>query len=139
MARLTSPQREKFARLYVRYGNASRAYRGAYNVREDTLPTTIWSAASTILADSKVSKRVDELAEQAAKRAVVNAAGLVTELEQARSLALELELPSAAVSATMGKARITGHLKAPEGNAVGNVSTGININITIEPADAGLL
>ena len=56
------------------------------------------------------SRRTDELKERGAARAEVSVASLLSELEDARLLALKLGQASAAVAATMGEAKITGHI-----------------------------
>jgi hypothetical protein len=42
-------KQEHFARTFVETGNASEAYRRAYDVGEDTKPKTIWECASKLL------------------------------------------------------------------------------------------
>ena len=56
-----TPKQEAFTLKYVECGNASEAYRHAYDVGEDTKPETIWKEAHTLLADPKVARRVLEL------------------------------------------------------------------------------
>ena len=53
-------KQEKFAQKFVECGNASEAYRHAYNT-ENMLDKTVWERASVELAKSKVSARVGEL------------------------------------------------------------------------------
>jgi len=43
-----TPKQEKFANLYVELGNASEAYRQAYDVGVDTKDETIWAKSSAI-------------------------------------------------------------------------------------------
>ena len=62
MNKLT-PKQEKFANLYVELGNASEAYRQAYDVGVDTAEGTINVKASRLLKESKISLRVAELQE----------------------------------------------------------------------------
>jgi phage terminase small subunit len=105
-----TPKQEAFARIYVETSNASEAYRQCADVAEDTKPESIWASASRMLSDVKVLQRVDELQKEAAERTLVTVARLMEELEEARALALAEKQSSAAVSATMGKARINGLL-----------------------------
>ena len=58
-----TPKQEKFANLYVELGNASEAYRQAYDVGVDTKDETIWAKSSAMLKEDKVSIRVRELQE----------------------------------------------------------------------------
>ena len=66
--------------------------------------------ASRLMSNDKVAARVAELQERGAIRAEITIADLVTELEEARGAALSAETPqsSAAVAATMGKAKLLG-------------------------------
>lgn len=110
MADLTVKQ-EAFARAYVETGNASEAYRQAYNVGVNTKPETVWRKASELLSDGKVTARVDELQAEAKERTMITVESLTAELEQARILAMDDDKgASAAVSAVMGKAKLHGLL-----------------------------
>ncbi len=102
-------KQEAFARAYVETGNASEAYRRAYNA-ENMKQESIAVRACELLAHSKVSVMVQQLKDQAAERHAVTVDSLVNELEEARLAALGAESPqsAAAVSATMGKAKLMG-------------------------------
>ena len=64
-------KQEKFCKYYVdTEGNASEAYRMSYNTA-NMKPETIWSAASRLLANSKVSTRINEIKAQRAKESEV--------------------------------------------------------------------
>jgi phage terminase small subunit len=107
---LTAKQ-EAFAVAYVETGNGSKAYRLSHDVGADTKPETVWSNASRLLADSKVKARVQALQAEARDLLMVSVGTLTDELEQARKLAMKDEKgASAAVSATMGKAKLHGLL-----------------------------
>lgn len=105
-----TPKQEKFAQVYVLTGNASEAYRQAYDVGENTKPESVWESASRTLADVKVASRVVALQEQAAKRHAVTVDSITREYEEARELALKEGQSAAAVSATTGKAKLHGLL-----------------------------
>jgi phage terminase small subunit len=53
-------KQEKFARLIAEGNSQADAYRGAYNAKNMT-DKTIWEAASRLMADSKVSARVEAI------------------------------------------------------------------------------
>lgn len=55
-----TPKQESFCQKYIETGNASEAYRQSYDAGK-MLPKTVWEEASRLLADPKVSARVDEL------------------------------------------------------------------------------
>lgn len=104
-----TPKQEAFACAYVETGNASEAYRRAYNA-ENMKPETVWKRACELLAGGKVAGRVSELQAAATERCIVTVASITQELEEARTLALQEAQASAAVSASMGKAKLHGFL-----------------------------
>lgn len=109
MAGLTIKQ-ENFALAYVETSNASEAYRRAYPSSLKWKPEIVWTKASELLKHGAVVVRINELKAANAKRNAVTVDSLIAELEEARNVALSAETPqtSAAVSATMGKAKLCG-------------------------------
>lgn len=105
---LTQKQ-EAFCLAYMETGNASEAYRQAYSASK-MKSETVNVKASELLASGKVSVRVAQLQEEAAERNKITVDTLIEELEQARQAALTSETAqsSAAVAATMGKAKLLG-------------------------------
>lgn len=105
---LTQKQ-ENFCLKYVECGNASEAYRHAYDAGR-MKQTSIAVKASELLADGNVSVRVEELKRGHAERHRLTVDDLLMELEEARQAALcaETVQASAAASATMGKAKLLG-------------------------------
>lgn len=105
---LTQKQ-EKFCQAYIETGNASEAYRTAY-AADKMKPEAVHVKASELLSSGKVSVRVAELKADVRARHDVTVDSLIRELEEARQAALTAETPqsSAAVAATMGKAKLTG-------------------------------
>ena len=69
---LTQKQ-EDFARYYVEARNATTAYRLAYNVGRDTLPTTLYVEASRTLSLPQVAARVQELRDAAEAQTIIKA------------------------------------------------------------------
>lgn len=108
MAGLTIKQ-EAFCQAYIEKGNASEAYRTAY-AADKMKPEVISVKASELLNNGKVTVRLNELRGDIQKRHGVTVDSILAELEEARQAALHAETPqaSAAVSATMSKAKITG-------------------------------
>ena len=102
-----TPKQEKFCQVYIETGNASEAYRQAYNASR-TKPEVVAVKASQMLANGKVAVRIDALRALHQKRHEITVDDLVKELEEARKLALETEKAAAAVQATMGKAKLLG-------------------------------
>lgn len=102
-----TPKQDAFCKAYIETGNASEAYRRSYtacNMTENTLNVQ----ASKMLKHPKISLRLKEIAAHHAKRHEITVDHLVTELEEARALAMKIETPSAAVAATMGKGKLLG-------------------------------
>lgn len=106
MSGLTQKQ-ESFCLAYLETGNASEAYRRAYNA-EGSKPEVVHVKASQLLSNGKIAVRVAELREAASMRNEITVDTLLDELEEARQLALDTESPAPAVSATMGKAKLLG-------------------------------
>jgi len=106
---LTAKQ-EAFALAYVETGNASEAYRRAYNVGEDTKPSSIWVNGCKILASTKVAQRVSELHAAVQERTLVTVETITAELNENRSIAAQLDQPASMNAATLGKAKLHGLL-----------------------------
>lgn len=106
MVKLT-PKQENFCLAYLETGNASEAYRRAYDAG-GMAAATVNKRASELLDNGEVAGRLDELREPILKRHAITVDDLLAELEEARRLALETEAPAPAVSATMGKVKLLG-------------------------------
>lgn len=121
-------QEEKFSRVYVETGNASESYRQSYKSDKMSI-NAIGVEASRMLDRPRVALRISALRNVHAKRHNVTVDSLVAELEQIKQIALAAETPqtSAAVSAVMGKAKLTGLDKQ-----VVELAGSINVNITAE-------
>lgn len=124
-----TPKQEAFALAYVETGNASEAYRRAYNA-ENMKPAVIAVKASELLAHGNVSVRVKELQAAALNEHKITMSDILRELEEARVVALQQEKPQAAamVAASMGKAKLLGmltdkaELTGPGGGPIETVS-----------------
>ena len=104
-----TPKQEAFALAYVETGNASEAYRRAYNAGK-MKPDSVNRKAKELLDNGKITARVSELHAGHAQRHKLTVDDLLRELEEARQAALTAETAqsSAAVAATMGKAKLLG-------------------------------
>jgi len=127
--------RERFVQEYHATGNASEAYRRAKPHAAKWKESALNPKASRMLAEGKVQARLEELHAEAAKRPGTTIDSLTSELEAARDGAMGTGQFSAAVSATMGKAKLHGLVK----DKVANEFTGadgqavtpiINVNLT---------
>ncbi|MFZ5231560.1 terminase small subunit [Enterobacter bugandensis] len=108
MAGLT-PKQEAFCQAYIETGNASEAYRTAY-AADKMSPGAVHVQASKLLDNPKIALMVKELRGEIKQRHGITVDSLVAELEEARQAALGADTPqsSAAVAATMGKAKLVG-------------------------------
>lgn len=104
-----TPKQEAFCQAYIESGNASDAYRKTYNA-ERMKPEVVNVKAVELLNHGKVTVRLDELRSEHRNRHNLTVDDLISELEEARQAALQAETPqsSAAVGATMGKAKLLG-------------------------------
>ena len=105
-----TPKQEKFCQLYIELGNASEAYRQAYDASR-MKPESVNVNASKLLADAKIALRVDELKAHHAQRHEITVDFVRDLLLEDRKFARECNTPAAAVSASMGLAKLYGHLR----------------------------
>lgn len=104
-----TPKQEAFCHAYIELGDASEAYRSCYNIG-DMKKESIHRKACEVKQNVKVSARIEELQSNLRMKHKITVDTLLEELEEARQKALNAETPQsgAAVSATMGKAKLTG-------------------------------
>lgn len=103
---MLTPKQEKFCQLYVKLGNASEAYRQSHNSKAK--PESVNVMACNLLAEVNITLRVDEIREALKANHGITLQNILEELEEARKLALETGTATAAVSASMGKAKLLG-------------------------------
>lgn len=111
-----TPKQEAFCRAYIETGNASEAYRRAYDA-EGMKPETVNRKATELLANGTITARVAEFHAEVRESFDITLDALLRELEHARQVAKERGNASAMVTATMGKARLTGLDKPAETQA----------------------
>jgi len=103
-----TPKESTFARLYVETGNATEAYRQAYDHNGND--ATACRGAHDVLHRETVAAYVADLQAEHRERHKVTVDGLTWELEKARILAMDAGNAAAAVQAIMGKAKLHGLL-----------------------------
>jgi len=110
MSALPNPKHEKFCIVWHETGNKSEAYRKSHPQSLRWKEATVNSRASELSKESKILGRYKELQDETAARHFVTIDTLLEELQEARLIALQAETPqsSAAVSATMAKAKLMG-------------------------------
>jgi phage terminase small subunit len=115
MARKCTEQEERFAVEVVtgvdqdgKSISLQEAYKRVY--KGNVTDKTCYEMASRVRARPHVDARVNELRANIAQKKQVTVESLLDELEEARQAALAAETPqaSAAVTATMGKAKLCG-------------------------------
>ncbi len=101
-----TPKQELFAQVYLETSNASEAYKQAYNTQANA--NTVNRKASQLLKHPEVSTHIIELQNEQRKKHHLTLDDILQELEQTRLLALKKKQCSAAINATMSKAKLLG-------------------------------
>ena len=101
-----TPKQADFVRWYFELGNASEAYKRAYN--SHAKPNTLHRKANDLLKHPVIKAEVQTMQAQARERNQVTIDKVVDELEEARQVAKQSGNASAMVSATLGKAKVLG-------------------------------
>ncbi len=107
MVKNLTPKQEKFCLKYIETGNASEAYRQAYDCK-NMQPQTINKNANILLQNNQITTRISAIRETHIKRHNVTVDSLTEELQDAMAFSKQEGNPSALVSAIMGKAKIHG-------------------------------
>lgn len=102
-----TPKQEAFALAYVETGNASEAYRRAYNA-EKMKPETVNKRASELMANGEVAGRLGELRKPAADACAVTLEGHLRRLAELCGKAEEEGKYSAAVAAEIARGKAAG-------------------------------
>ena len=134
MANLT-PKQERFCQLYIELGNASEAYRQSYDA-DSMNENTVNRKAKELLDNGKITARLELIRKEHSKRHNITVDSLLIELEEARKMALDLNIQekpqvSAAVTATMGKAKLLG-LDKQVVELTGENTTNLNLKVVFE-------
>ena len=103
-----TPKESTFARLYVETGNATEAYRQAYDHNGND--ATACRGAHDVLHRQTVAAYVGDLQAEHRERHKVTVDQLTDQLEKARQVAMDARNAAAAVQAIMGKAKLHGLL-----------------------------
>lgn len=106
MNELTQKQ-ENFCLAYIETGNASEAYRKAYNAAGSS-EKSVWELASKMLDNPKVISRLEALREQAARRAILTLERHLEELATLRDEARAEGRYSAAIAAEIARGKAAG-------------------------------
>lgn len=120
---LTNSKHERFCLSWHETGNKSEAYRLSHPNSLKWKDETVHNKAYALSKRGEVLARYNELQEDALKSHGITIKSLLDELDVARKAALEAETPqsSAAISATMNKAKLVGLDK--------HIENTVNVNI----------
>ena len=112
--RTLTPKQQAFCHKYIETGNASEAYRDVYDCSKSKLQT-VSRKAKELLDNCKITAQINELRGSHQQRHEITIDVLSAQLDEDRQFARQRGHSAAAVSATMGKARLFGFLnKRPE-------------------------
>ena len=108
--KLENQKHEKFCQVWHETGNKSEAYRVSHPSCVKWKDETVHNKAYALSKRGEILARYQELQDIALKDHGVTIASLLKELDEARALAMITETPqtSAAISATMNKAKLVG-------------------------------
>ncbi len=102
-----TPKQQKFVQEYIATGNASEAYRRSYNVGNKN-QNTIKRSAFELLCNPNITSTLARLKEEASKKAQMTVLDIVDMLKEDRQFAYKCEQPAAAISASLGIAKMFG-------------------------------
>ena len=106
MNKLTQKQ-ENFCAAYIETGNASEAYRKAYNA-EKMKPETVNNKAHALLKKGEIRARLEELRKPATESAQITLSQHLSKLEELRDEARAEGRYSAAIAAEIARGKAAG-------------------------------
>lgn len=112
-----TPKQARFAQAYVRLGDASAAYRAAYECEGSSGDTINKRAWELVHKHEGVAGRIRVLQEEMRREMAVSVESLTRDLQEDRELARELGQPSAAVSANKVIGRMHGLIDTKQDSA----------------------
>ena len=103
-----TPKQERFCLELVKTGNATEAYRQAYNTERMT-PGSINVRACELSSNGKVAVRLSQLRSSLRAEGEISLLEHMNELKLLRDMAKELSQVSAAIKAEENRGRVSGH------------------------------
>ena len=82
-----TPKQEKFCQLYIELGNASEAYRQAYNAKNMTTGA-INTNAKKLLRDTPIALRIEELQQAHQQRHNLTVDNIIADLQEYRDICM---------------------------------------------------
>ena len=143
MAAKLTPKQEAFVREYLKTGNASEAYRRAYNAT-NMKPQTIGREATRLLADPLVTTHIGGLQKKAEAKALLSFEEHMEELKALREQAKQEGQISAAIQAEVKRGELRRfYVKQTENGAPGDFEDKsedqLAAEIASEAEDLGLI
>jgi hypothetical protein len=107
---LENSKHEQFCQVWLETGNKSEAYRKSHPNSLKWKDDTVHNKASALSRQAQVLARYEQLQEDTVKAHGITIESLLEELDEARGVALAADTPqsSAAITATMNKAKLVG-------------------------------
>jgi phage terminase small subunit len=131
-----TPKQEKFCQKYIELGCATKAYFASYDA-QGSKPITANRKAKELLDNGKIAARVRELQAIHRKRHEVTVDSITAELDESRTLATSDKQHSAAITASLGKAKLHGLIVEKNehtGRAGGPIETKSTVTMTPDEA-----
>ena len=111
---MLTPKQEAFCLAYLETGNASEAYRRAYNCKSMSA-SSIKKEAARLLDNPTIAPALESLRAPAIKAAQITLEGHLADLKMLRDKALEADQFSAAISAEVARGKAAGvHIEKSE-------------------------
>lgn len=128
--RKLTPKQESFCLAYIETGNASEAYRQAYNTSR-MKPETVTRNAKNLLDNNKIATRLEELRAPVRKKAMLTLESHLARLEQLSIAAEEQGNYGAAITAETNRGKAAG-LYTEKVEHSGEVDMNLKINVEFE-------
>jgi len=128
-----TPKQERFCAVYLETGNATEAYRSAYDTSA-MLKSTVWRKAKELIENGKITARLAELRAPVVEAAQITLAGHLQTLGELRDKAIAAGKYGPAIQAEIARGRASGlyvertELSGPNGgpiHAVADVSDAV--------------
>lgn len=128
-----TPKQEKFCLEYLKTGNASEAYRLAYDIKK-MKPETVNRTAKALLDNRKIATRIDELRKPAIKEAQLTFESHLKRLDDLSRGAEKAEQFGAAINAEIHRGKASGFYDSAKSGEDDVLPTPVKIEINVQNA-----
>lgn len=122
-------KQENFCLAYIETGNASEAYRKAYNA-EKMKPETVTVKASELMANGNIAVRIKDLRAPVVEKAQITLEQHLNDLKRLRDLAESSEKYGPAITAEMARGKVSG-LYVDKVDLKGDMQINANLEILL--------